>query len=86
MKLDAGRFALAAALVTAITFTICAALVWLSPDPMMIVTGSMVHANLTGMRWTLTPGNYLTGLLAWTIVSGLIAWFWGGLYNRLLRS
>lgn len=86
MKLDAKTLALAAALAAAISFTVCAALVWLAPGPAMSVTGAMVHANLAGVTWSLTPGNFVAGLLAWTIVSGLLGWLAAGLYNRLLRS
>ena len=57
----------ASAMTAAVLWTICALLVTAAPGPMMTVTGHMLHAELSGMRFHLTPGGFFIGLIAWCV-------------------
>lgn len=50
MKLNPIAFGTASAVFAGITWILCSAIVGMMPDPMMNMSGHMVHANLQGMN------------------------------------
>jgi hypothetical protein len=84
MKLDAIKLGIATAIISAISWAICSLLVVSMPSGMMAMSGHMVHADLGHLGWTMTTTGFLVGLVAWSIISGVIVWAIAALYNRLL--
>ncbi len=82
MKLSARSLFLATAITTGIAYLLCILFVILAPQPTMAFFSSILHANLTGITLTVTWGNFITGLLFWSIVPGLYAALLARLYNR----
>lgn len=81
MYLKPATIGLAIAAAFAVTWTICSLLVVFIPNLMMSMSGHMVHGDFTMMNWTMGFDGFLIGLLAWTIVSGFIAWLTAVFYN-----
>jgi len=81
MKLNAIKLSFAAALATAIVWTVCTALIAILPANMMSLSGHMVHANLTGMNWLLTWSGYFAGLVLWSLIAASIGWMIAIFYN-----
>jgi hypothetical protein len=84
MKIYAMKFGLATAVVFAVFWMVCGLLVASMPVGMMRMSGHMVHADLGQVSWHLGWGGFLYGLLAWSIISGVVAWAIAAVYNRLL--
>jgi len=84
MKIDSIKFGFAAAIVTAVIWVICSLLVLSMPSGMMRMSGHMMHSDMGQMSWMLTGGGFTIGLLAWSIIAGIIAWAIAAVYNRLL--
>ena len=85
MKLDTRAFAIAAAIVAAVLFLICAFFVAVAPEATTNFAGHLIHADLSGIARSLTSGNFLGGLVCWTLGAGLVAGALAWLYNRLAR-
>jgi hypothetical protein len=85
MKIDAFKLGLATAIVFAVIWVICSLLVVLIPGLMMQMSGDMLHADLTGLDWTMHWGGFFSGLILWSVLPGLLVWAVAGLYNRLSR-
>ncbi len=85
MKLDAIKLGIATAIVSAVLWTICSVLVAAAPAGMMSMSGSMMHSDMAGMRWTLSIPGFLIGLVVWSGISGVVVWAVAALYNRLLK-
>jgi len=83
MKLLTNKLIIATAFAFSILWIICSAIVALAPTPSMMLTGTMFHADLSSMAWTLTWGGFIIGLIAWAAVGGLSAWLIAFFYNRL---
>lgn len=84
MKLDATKFGLAVAIITAIAWTICSLLVAVLPGPMMGVTGHMMHSDMAGYHWVMTWTGFVVGLIVWSVIDGVIAWAVAAVYNKLI--
>lgn len=84
MKLDAGKFGMAAAIVTAILWTICSAVVLTMPMGAIRMSGYMMHADVGPMTWAFSGPGFFVGLLVWAVSAGLVAWALAAVYNRLL--
>lgn len=84
MKIDAVKFGVATAIVIAVFFVICSLLVFSMPVGMMQMSGHMVHGNFGQMSWVLNWGGFIYGLIAWSILSGIVAGAIAAVYNRLL--
>lgn len=84
MKIDAIKFGIAIGLVFAVTWVICSLLVLSMPSGMMQMTGHMVHADFGHMGWQLNWTGFTFGLVAWSIVSGVIGWAVAAVYNKLI--
>lgn len=85
MKLNGIRCAIASGTAFAILWVICSAFVLLAPGPMIWIGGHMIHANLEAMRWTLTLGGLVTGLIAWSVLAAVTGWLIAAFYNRLAK-
>lgn len=82
MTLNTNKFAFSTAVVFSILWIICSAFVAVIPNPSMALTGIMVHADLSGMTWSLTWSSFIIGLAGWAIISGITAWLIAFFYNR----
>ena len=85
MKLDAFKLGLATAIVLAIIWLICGALVVVIPAAMMQMSGHMLHADLSGGAWSMHWVGFLFGLVLWSVLGGALVWAVAALYNRLSR-
>ncbi|MBT5047029.1 MAG: hypothetical protein HOM58_00880 [Rhodospirillaceae bacterium] len=83
MKLDALKLGLATAMILAIIWLICSAFVVFIPAAMMQVSGHMLHADLTGQAWSMHWTGFLSGLIFWSVLGGLLVWAVAAVYNRL---
>lgn len=86
MKINPVSFGLASAITAAIFWIVCSILVFTMPSPMMNMSGHMVHANLSGMNWTLSLTGVLVGLISWVVFIGIFGWILAYFYNVLLRK
>ena len=84
MSLDPRAFGLAAGATAAALFTICALIVAVVPGAATGFFGYILHLDLTGLARPVTVGNFVGGLLAWTIGVGIVFGLAGVCYNRLL--
>jgi hypothetical protein len=85
MTFSANKLFLATAVVFALLWVICSALVAVIPDAMLTMTGYMVHAELETFRWSLTGAGFAGGLLLWALVPGITVWLIAAAYNRLVN-
>lgn len=83
MKLDVRAFAVAAAVVAAALFLICALFVALAPEETTAFAGHLIHADLSGISRSLTWSNFFGGLVCWTVGTGFVGAALAWLYNRL---
>ncbi len=74
MKLQANKFAVAAAISFSILWLICSVFVVLIPSASMALTGTMVHADLSAMNWSLTWSSFFIGLIGWAVLGAITAW------------
>ena len=86
MKLDTRAFAIAAALIAAALFLICVFFVAVAPEATTRFAGHLIHSDLSGITRSLTWGNFLGGLVCWTLGTGLVAAAVAGVYNRLAHA
>ncbi len=84
MKIDALKFGIATAIVFALAWVVCSLFVFSMPLRMMQMSGDMVHADLGGMSWNLGWTGFIYGLVAWSVVAGIIGWGISAIYNRLV--
>ncbi|QKG69896.1 DUF5676 family membrane protein [Erythrobacter mangrovi] len=84
MKIDAIKLGLASGIVFAIVWVICSLFVFAMPMGMSRFGGHMVHADLAHFPWILSWAGFLFGLIAWSVLAGIIAWGIAAVYNRLL--
>ena len=86
MRPDGVKLGLATGLVFAGVWIICSVLVVIIPSPMMSMSGHMLHADLQGIGWTMHWTGFITGLVLWSVLGGLLVWAVVALYNRLIDS
>jgi hypothetical protein len=86
MKLDTRAFAIAAAIIAAALFVICAFFVAVAPEATTNFVGHLIHADLSGFTRSLTWGNFFGGLVCWTLGTGFVAAALAWVYNRLART
>lgn len=84
MKIDAVKLGMATALVFAIIWVICSALVTFIPGAMMQMSGHMLHADLSGLRWSMHWTGFFYGLVWWSILPGILVWAIAAVYNRFV--
>ncbi len=85
MKIDAMKLAIAAAMTTAVVWTVCSALVAFLPGSMMGLSGHMVHADLAATSWALTWTGYIAGLVIWSLSAAATGWLIATFYNWQVR-
>ena len=83
MNIDANKIGISSAISFGILWVVCSAAVHFMPQPMMMITGHMMHADLTSLDWTLTFSGFLIGLVAWSTLAGVSGWLIATIYNRL---
>lgn len=86
MRLDTQAFAIAAAVIAAALFLICAFFVAVAPEATTRFAGHLIHSDLSGITRSLTWGNFLGGLVCWTLGTGLVAAAVSWVYNRLAHA
>jgi hypothetical protein len=86
MKINPLYFGLSSAITSAILWILCSLIVFLMPNPMMNMSGHMVHANLNNMNWTFTFTGVLTGLIAWSLFAGIFGWILAFTYDLLAKE
>jgi len=69
-------------MVAAVLFIVCAVAVWLAPEATTAIFGTLIHADLTSITRTLTLGSFVTGLVCWTVGTGVTFALLAILYNR----
>jgi hypothetical protein len=84
MKLDAGKFGLAAAAALAVIWIICSIIVLLLPGVSMMAGSSMMHADFGEANWNMHFAGFLAGLVLWPLTAGAAAWLTVAIYNRML--
>jgi uncharacterized protein DUF5676 len=83
MRLDTRAFGMAAALVAAVLFTVCALAVAVAPQPTTALAGYLIHMDLSGMTRSMTFGRFVGGLVLWSLGTGLVFAGVAAIYNRL---
>lgn len=86
MRLKPVWLGLASASAAAILWLICSFLVFILPGMMMRMTGTMFHADFSGLNWILTFKGVLTGLISWSIVAGISGWLLAFIYNAIAKD
>jgi hypothetical protein len=84
MRLDTRAFGMAAALVAAVLFTICALAVAVAPQPTTALAGYLIHMDLSGMTRSVTLGSFVGGLIIWTLGTAIAFGSAAAIYNRLV--
>jgi hypothetical protein len=51
---------------------------------MMQMSGHMIHAELSNLNWAMHWTGFFIGLVAWSVLSGVLAWAVAAVYNRLI--
>ncbi|MFT7245162.1 MAG: hypothetical protein ACI82A_002527 [Candidatus Azotimanducaceae bacterium] len=83
MNIEANKIGISSAATFGILWIVCSTAVHFAPQPMMMITGHMMHSDLSALSWTLTFRGFLTGLVAWAAVAGISGWLLASIYNRL---
>lgn len=74
----------AAVAVAAASFSICAFLVAIAPATTVAAFSFVMHVDLSPMARSVTWGNFLGGVLVFSVVAGVHAWVLGWMYNTLV--
>jgi hypothetical protein len=85
MRLDPRAFALASAILTAISYGICYALFALWPEATRSAVGYVMHVDLRGVPRVMSWDRFLVGFFVWTGFWWVVGAALAGLYNRLLE-
>jgi hypothetical protein len=83
MNIDANKIGISSAVSFGLLWVVCTAAVHVIPYPMMMLTGHMIHADLSTQGWTLTFLGFLTGLVSWAAMAGISGWLIASIYKRL---
>ena len=83
MKLDTSKFAQAIGLAFGAAWIVCSVMVAAMPGTMAVITGHMIHADLSQFEWEMGFLPVLIGLVAWTLLSAAVGWLAATFYNTL---
>ena len=83
MNINANKMGISSAVSFSILWIACSTAVHFMPQPMMMMTGHMMHAVLGTLGWTLSFSGFLAGLVAWAAIAGASGWLIASIYNRL---
>ena len=86
MKLNIRAWAISAAVLTAVSYILCAILVAVAPNFALLIMGFLFHFHPDIEVWQLGWGASMVALILWTAGMGLLAAAFGWLHNRLLRA
>lgn len=84
MKLDAIKIGYATGIAFALIWLVCGLLVLGLPSMMLGMSGHMVHGDFSNMEWHMSGLGFIYGLLAWSIIGGIIATIIAYIYNKLI--
>jgi hypothetical protein len=84
MRLDVRSFGMAAGIVAAVLFTICALAVAVAPDQTTALASYLIHMDLSGMTRSMTFGRFVGGLVIWTLGTAVTFGGVAATYNRLV--
>lgn len=82
-KLSGRSLSIATAIITGLVYTICILFVALTPQTAMAFFRYILHADLTSLARTVTWGNFIGGLIFWSVGTALYAALVARLYNSL---
>ena len=82
MRLNEMRLGFAAAIVAALSYTLCALLVALAPAPTMSTFSFVLHLGIDDIARGIGWASYAIGVVVFSIVIGVHAWAMGWMYNR----
>ena len=71
MNINANKMGISSAVSFSILWIACSTAVHFMPQPMMMMTGHMMHADLGTLGWTLSFSGFLAGLVAWAAIARL---------------
>lgn len=83
MRLDPKPFGIAAGVIAAATYLLCALFVAVAPTATQAALSYVLHVDLTALARLLSIGSFTVGLVAFGGFIGLCAFFTAGLYNVL---
>lgn len=85
MRLDVSVLTRAAAVVAAVQYLVCAALVALVPGSFTRIAGYMVHADLSDFERSISWLSFLVGIVSWTALCAASAALFAAVYNRHVK-
>lgn len=86
MKLNEFALANSLAILTAVIYVVCAALVAVLPDLFKAISASWFHGIDIESLWTGSPrGDFLLGLVSAVAASWGAGWLFAKTYNRLAK-
>jgi len=85
MKLDQKTVANTLAVLGAVFFLGCYLLVLVLPDLYKSIAQSWMHGIDLSLIWKPRTGNFLTGLVSFTLVSWISGWVFAVLYNKMIK-
>lgn len=86
MKLDTRALIRATVAVMAVAYVICFVFVAVAPGATTAVLGYVIHADLSALARPVGLGDFVAGLVFWTVFVGLCAAGIGWIYNRSARA
>ena len=84
MKLDTTKLGLSTGVAFGVVWVICSLLIVIAPNGVMQLTGYMLHSDLGNLGWTMSWAGFFAGLVAWSVLAGVLAWAAAAIYNRLI--
>lgn len=86
MKLNEMAVAHASGILGAIFFLACYILVIFAPEVYRVTAQSWVHGVDLSLIWRPRAGNFILGLLTFSLVSWVSGWVFAWLYNKLIKQ
>lgn len=84
MRLESRLLGLAAAIAAAVSYAICALAVAIAPRAAASAFSYVLHIDLTGLARRVTWDSFIVGLIAFSLVTGLLVALAAAVYNALL--
>ena len=83
MNANAKRVGIAAGLVAAASFAVCATFVAIAPGSTTAFFSYMMHIDLSTMARTITWQSFVVGMLLFSVIVGAHVWLVAALYSAL---
>ncbi|HET9985221.1 MAG TPA: DUF5676 family membrane protein [Longimicrobiales bacterium] len=84
MRLESRLLGLAAAVAAAVSYAICALAVAIAPRAVADAFSYVLHIDLTGLARRVTWDSFIVGIIAFSLVIGLLVALAATIYNALL--